>query len=153
MTFLRLIAFEYMFDRYILNFPLPLTNQMPEFGWSCIIWPKQPIQSLYFGKQFKIYLSNVYSKAIKQRRVIFNFLWFLLCIFCQFLIRIFLQLKASLRHGTSSKYSSHLFYIPIQIMFLSNGNFFSYLSSLARRWSFVRISILWSSGKTLSALT
>ena len=63
MTFLRLIAFEYMFDRYILNFPLPLTNQMPEFGWSCIIWPKQPIQSLYFGKQFKIYLSNVYSKA------------------------------------------------------------------------------------------
>ena len=41
---------------------------MPEFDWNYRIRPKQPIKSLHLGK---IYLSNTYPKAIKQRRVIF----------------------------------------------------------------------------------
>ena len=42
-----------MFDRYILNFLLLLTNQIPEFGWNYKIWPGQPIKTLSFGKNSK----------------------------------------------------------------------------------------------------
>ena len=51
------------------------TRQKPEFGENYKIKPEQPIKRLWvldFVRKFKIQLSNMFLKVIKQRKVIFT---------------------------------------------------------------------------------